>query len=329
MKYLTSLVLLLLVSFAGGLALGVGQVEIKDWLVPWKNTRPRDPYVDNRDRVWFVGQKGDYVAYLDPKSGQFKRFDLEPGTGPHNLIVDAHGYVWYAGNLNAHIGKLDPESGKITKYPMPDPAARDPHTLVFDQKGDIWFTLQGSNFIGKLATQTGEIKLIAVPTPHALPYGIAVDSKNRPWICEFGANKLATVDPETMQLQEVTLPREGARPRRIVVTSDDHVWYVDYAQGFLGRYSPASGEFKEWPLPDGTNSRPYALAVDDQDRLWMVETGPQPNRFVGFNPGTQEFFSITEMENAGGSVRHMFFHKPSREVWFGTDTNYIGRARVS
>lgn len=328
MRYLTAVTLLLFLLPGNVWAADNGKVEITEWSVPWKNTRPRDPYVDGQNRVWFVGQRGDYLAYLDPESGQFKRFDLELGTGPHNLIVDKAGYVWYAGNLNAHIGKLDPEDGKITKYSMPDSAARDPHTLVFDQKGDIWFTVQGGNFVGKLTTQTGEIQLIAVPTPRARPYGIVVDSRNHPWICEFGSNKLATVDPDMMELQEIILPREDARPRRLAVTSDNNIWYVDYAGGFLGQYNPITGKFQEWPLPGGTNARPYALSVDDQDRLWLVETGPHPNRFVGFDPRTQEFFSVTEIESGAGSVRHMVFHKPTQAVWFGTDTNNIGRARI-
>ena len=32
-------------------------VEIREWTVPWANTRPRDPIVDAEGRVWFVGQR--------------------------------------------------------------------------------------------------------------------------------------------------------------------------------------------------------------------------------------------------------------------------------
>ena len=104
-------------------------VDIKEWPVPWGNTRPRDPYVAPDGNVWFVGQTGDYLAYLTPATGAFKRFELDKGAGPHNQIVDKSGIVWYAGNAAAHIGKLDPRTGTITKYPMPDPSVRDPHTL--------------------------------------------------------------------------------------------------------------------------------------------------------------------------------------------------------
>ncbi len=317
----------LLASLAEASAANV-KVEITEWKVPWARTRPRDPFVDPQGHVWFVGQRGDYVARLEPETGVFKRFDLESGTGPHNNIVDRGGFVWYAGNLSGHIGRLDPKSGRIAKYFMPDSDVRDPHTLVFDGNGDIWFTAQRSNFVGKLTTKTGNIRVIRLPTPRARPYGIVVDSKNRPWFNEFGTNKIGTVNPNTMRVSEYTLPRKEARGRRIVVTSVDMVWYVDYAQGFLGRLDPTTAEIKEWPVPGGDDASPYAMTIDDQDRLWFVETGPEPNRLVGFDQKTQKFFSITEIKSGGGSVRHMVFHKSSRQIWFGTDRNTIGQAQV-
>ena len=304
------------------------QVPIKEWPVPYPDSRPRDPYVDGQQRVWFVGQVGNYVAYLEPQSGKFRRYALEDGALPHNLIVDTNGMVWYAGNGNGHIGKLDPASGKITRYPMPNPEARDPHTLVFDQKGDIWFTVQNSNFVGRLGTGTGKVELIEVPTPNARPYGIVVDSKGRPWFNEFGSDKLATVDPATLKIREYTLPDERARGRRIAVTSDDRIWYVDYSRGYLTRFDPGAGKFKEWPLPGGQGSLPYAMAVDDKDRLWMVESGSQPNRLVGFDPATEKFFGLTPIPSGGGTVRHMVFDKRTGQIWFGTDAGTIGRAQV-
>lgn len=304
------------------------RVEITEWPVPWKGTRPRDPYVDRQHRVWFVGQFGDYVARLDPATGEFTRFDLEPHTRPHNVIVDEQGMVWYAGIESGHIGKLDPTTGRITKFPMPDPAARDPHTLLFDDRGNIWFTVIASNFIGKLAFGTGQIRLIPLPTSKAFPYGIVMDRLKRPWFTEFGVNQLGTVDPVSMTVREIPLPRAEARCRRLAATSNGEIWYGDYAKGFLGRLEPSSGQITEWPLPGGAGARPYGMTVDDRDRLWFVETGPQPNRLVGFDPATSSFFSVTEIKSGGGAVRNMFYYQSAREIWFGTDASTIGRAKV-
>jgi virginiamycin B lyase len=304
-------------------------VVITEWKVPWADTRPRDPYLDPQGRVWFVGQAGNYIAYLDPSSGKFKRYEIDPGTHPHNLIVDQKGIVWYSGNTNGMIGRLDPATGKITRFPMPDRSAGDPHTLVFDRQGDIWFTVQQGNFVGKLTVTSGSIRLIPVPTANARPYGIGVDAKNRPWFVEFGTNKLGTVDPTSFKLSEYTLPDERARPRRMAITADGSIWYGDYARGVLGRFDPGSGKFSEWPLPEGGSALPYAMTADDQNRVWVVETGPQPNRLVGFDPASQKFFSVTPIAESGGlTVRHMIYHAGTKAIWFGTDANTIGRARL-
>jgi virginiamycin B lyase len=62
--------------------------------------------------------------------------------------------------------------------------------------------------------------------------------------------------------------------------------------------------------------------------VWFVTTGAFPNRLVGFDPKTETFFSDTPIPSGGGAVRHMFFDRGRREIWFGTDTNTIGRARL-
>ena len=304
-------------------------VQITEWTVPWEKTRPRDPYVAPDGRVFFVGQTGNYIAVLDPTSGQFKRFEIDAGTHPHNLIVDRQGMVWYAGNRNGMIGKLDPGTGAVTRYPMPDPSARDPHTLVFDQAGNIWFTAQQSNYVGRLDTRTGKVDLVKVATERSRPYGIVVDRSGRPWFNEFGVAKIASIDPKSLMIKEFALPHDRARGRRIGLTSDGKVWYVDYTRGFLGRLDPATGKVDEWANPSGSQSLPYAMAVDDRDRVWYVETGVQPNRLVGFDPKKGEVFSITPIAPSGGlTVRHMVYHAPTKSIWFGTDAGTIGRAKI-
>lgn len=304
-------------------------LDIQEWPVPWEQSRPRDPDVDSQGRVWFVGQRGNYIAYFDPQTEEFKQYTIEEGTHPHNLVVDESGMVWYAGNRNARIGRLDPATGEVETYMMPDPAAGDPHTLVFDPAGDIWFTVQGGGFIGKLTTATGDVKLVKVPIEGARPYGIKVTPDGRPWVALFGTNKLATVDPTTFELATFDLPRAEARPRRLELTADGNVWYVDHAKGFLGRYTPGSGQFEEWPTPSGENARPYATVVDAEERIWFVETGPDPNQFVGFDTKSETFIDGAPVPSGGGTVRHMMFHAPTGVIWFGTDTNNIGRARIS
>jgi virginiamycin B lyase len=317
-----------------GVAVDPDTVPIKEWSVPWERSRPRDPYLDKRTgNVFFVGQVGNYIGRLNPKTGEFTRFELEERALPHNVIVDEDGSLWYAGNGNGHIGRMDPATGKVTRYAMPDTAVRDPHTLTFGTDGDLWFTAQRAGYVGRLHKATGEVKLVRVGVGRSLPYGIEVDSKGRAWVNEFGTNKIAMIEPGTLKVTEFTLPDPAARSRRIAVTPDDQVWYVDYARGYLGHLEPASGRVEEFALPGGPQARPYAMTHDERGRLWTVETGVAPNRLVGFDPARKEFFSITPIrsgtnESGRNTVRHMMYHAPTREIWFGSDANTIGRATL-
>lgn len=302
-------------------------LAIREWTVPYPASRPRDPSVAPDGRVWFAGQATNYVAVLDPRTGAFRKYDIPAGADPHTVVVDALGTPWYTGNHNQTIGRLDPATGKVTEIKLPDPA-RDPHTMVFDGRGHLWFTVQGGNVVGRLTIATSEVTLIPVPTARARPYGIVLDASGRPWIDLFGSNKLATVDPATLVLEEIELPDAKSRPRRIALTSDGRVWWGDYTQGKLGVYDPKSKKISEYPMPGGLASLPYALTVDDNDRLWYVETGPQPNRFVGFDPKTNRFFGATTVPSGGGSIRHMEYDRKTKQIWFGSDNNTVGRAAV-
>ena len=302
--------------------------DIREWTVPWEDTRPRDPFVDSKGRVWFVGQQGNYVAYLDPATGRFERYEVDPGTHPHNLVVDAKGMVWVTGNRNGRLVRLDPASRKLTTFQMSDPEVGDPHTMIFDRAGNAWFTAQQAGAVGRFEVATGKFRFWRTG-PGTRPYGIVTDGGGRVWFDLFGTNEVGAIDPKSLELERYPLP-EGARPRRIGVTSDGAVWYGDYARGYLGRLDPATRAVREFALPGGARSLPYAMAVDDRDRVWVAETGVQPNRLVAFDPRRGRFTDSVNAEggSAPNTIRHMVYHAPTREIWFGTDRNTVGRLKV-
>jgi virginiamycin B lyase len=306
-------------------------VPFKTHDVPWgREGRPRDPYVAPDGSVFFVGQAGNYVARLDPNSGEFKRFEIDSGARPHTVIVDRSGIAWYAGNRNGTIGRLDPKTGEVQRFPVPE-GVRDPHTMVFDPQGNIWFTAQGSGAVGHFNVTTKQFRIVKIPIqPRSNPYGITMDSKGRPWFNLFATNLIGTIDPKTFELKTYPVGNDSTRNRRIGITSDDKIFYTDYRRGRVGRLDPATGKTDEWLLPGGERSLPYAMTVDDKDRIWVAET-PQskPARLVGFDPKTQQFFSVTELPGERNTVRHMVFDKKTGLIWFGADAGYISRADVS
>lgn len=306
-----------------------GLLEFTEWQVPWENSRPRDPYVAPDGKVWFVGQVGDYIARLDPKTGDMTKFDIAEA-GPHTVIVDKAGTPWYAGNKDRHIGKMDPDTGDVTRINMPV-GVDDPHTMAFTSDGYIWFTVQRSGeagFIGRLNMTDNHVDIIKVPGKNMRPYGVVIDRQDRPWIAFMGDNAIGTVDPKSMALDIIDTPTQDSIIRRIGVTSDDRIWWTDAGMGHIGVYDPQQKSMQQWPSPGGKTAGLYAMTVDNQDRIWYVETGLQPNRFIGFDSQSEQFISIDEVPSGGISIRHMVFDEASNAIWFATDANTVGKAVV-
>lgn len=299
-------------------------VSFEEWEVPFPGPRARDPWIVNSDEIWYVGQRSDYVGIFTPSSGEFQKIDLVEGAAPHTVVVSDRG-AWYAGNRAAHIGHIDRDTHEITQIPLPGDGPRDVHTFDFTNDGHLWFTVQGGNQVGYMDTTNYEFTIYDASRERARPYGVIVHDE-QPWFVFFGTNQLATVTDG--ELVEVELPREGTRPRRLAVTDDGMVYYGDYGEGYLGRYNPQTNEITEWPLPAGSDSRPYAMTHDGAGRVWVVETGVQPNRFVAFDPQTEQFSQPVEVPTEGGSVRHMVFDSDTNAIWFGTDNNTLGRATI-
>ncbi|KGJ97161.1 Vgb family protein [Thalassotalea sp. ND16A] len=331
-SFILILSLLSIVCFADepGAAIVKPQVniDIEEWLVPWPNTRPRDPAVDSTGKVWFCGQGGNYIAVLNPTSKTFKRFALSDGTHPHNLIIDNDDNVWYAGNRSNHIGKLNPKTGDIEKFIMPGDTAIDPHTLVFNSQYDIWFTAQWGNKVGLLKRKTQHITLVDMPFEGSRPYGIKVDHEDVPWVVLFGSNQLLSINPQNFSTSTVELTDTAERPRRLEIGQDNDVYYLDHKLGYLGRYDPNTQTFERWRLPEQKNAKLYGSAIDSQNRIWLAVTGTNPNKIKVFDSKTKQFIASVEVPSGAGSIRYMYYHPKTDEVWFGTDANTIGRVRM-
>jgi virginiamycin B lyase len=323
---------LLALALAFPLAAADG-LDIKEWRVPWAKSTPSDPHAVSPTAVWFVGQTGNYLATLNPKTGRFSKVDLTDEPAPHNLIAGAgaNGMIWFSGTAGGYIGRYDPQSRRLARFPMPNAAAGDPKALTFEAgERNIWFTVEEGNIIGRLRLVNGIVDLMAMPTPRTLPSGIAMAPYGgNPWVALFGTNKLATVDARTFMLTEHALPRASARPRRVAFTSDGLLWYVDFAEGYLGSFDPGTRVAQEWQVPGGKESKPYAIAVDSKDRIWVMESGSQPNKLVGFDPKKGRFFASTPVPSGGGKIRDMSYDRASNGLWFATGANTIAYAKVN
>jgi virginiamycin B lyase len=325
----------LVIAPVAALAQAMQEVEIKQHEVPFPIGRSRDASVAPDGKVWFVGQTGNYLAVFDPKTSEFKQHAIPDRTLPHTNIVTPDGIVWVAGNGNGTIVRFDPKNGNTKVIPVIveglTRASSDPHTMIYDGKGGIWFTSQSSGFVGHLTIGTEKIQIVKTTQPGGPmtnPYGIILDPTGRPYFDLFATNKIGTIDPATMELKTFDVV-EGAKPRRIGRTSDGILWYTDYARGFLGRLDPKTGKVEEFPNPSGARSAPYAMTVDDADRVWYVETGVTPNRMVAFDSKTKKVVYNSAVPGEGrNAVRHMVFDPKTRQIIYAADNNFLGFVKV-
>jgi virginiamycin B lyase len=307
-------------------------LDPKEATVPWSaRERARDPIQTKDGKVWFVIQAGNGIGQLNPATGEFKRFVIDSGTNPHNIVTDEKGGLWFTGNRNGKLYQITDAENFAYKAIKLDSAVRDPHTLIFGTDGIGWFSAQGSQYMGRIDPKTGDVKYFRPSVLPSNPYGVVVDSKNRPWFDLFRTNRIATVDPKTLEYKEYVLPDTLARPRRIAVTSDDIVWYGDYRLGKLGRLDPKTGKVETFDLPSGNRALAYAMATDDQDRIWVAETGVVPNKFAVFDPKSKTFVAHIPVPSNGAAantIRHMTYNKATKQLWFGTDAGTIGHINV-
>ena len=65
---------------------------------------------------------------------------------------------------------------------------------------------------------------------------------------------------------------------------------------------------------------------DRDGRMWFTV---QFGNFVGrLEPKTGAFFARAPFPSGAGTVRNMVFDRGTRQIWFGTDHDTIGRAMV-
>src|SRR5262245_13481014 len=132
-------------------AASASPIEIKEWPLPWPDTKPSAPCAASAGLVWFAGEGNHILGTLDPESGVFKRIDLIDEPGPRSLAVAANGMVWFAGTLRGYIGRFDPERRTIWHASMPNSAVSDPgHVMLELGERNVWFTATSSNAIGRL-----------------------------------------------------------------------------------------------------------------------------------------------------------------------------------
>lgn len=239
--------------------------RVTEWPLP-KPMFARSSAISPDGSIYIAVPNDNKVVRFDPKTQDFKDWNLPAGHQPNSVMVDRRGMVWTTGYGNGTIGKLNPSTGTIAEFAAPSGNASGPHTLVLGTDGEtLWFTMQTGNRIGSVDTLTGRI---AEYETSGNPSGIAIDRYGSIWWCRSSDDKLGRLDPLTGKLSELDMG-SNSRPRRIATAPDGMLWITLYGNGRLAKVDPASNRIVDtYPLPGG-NAGAYAVAVDDTGIVWV------------------------------------------------------------
>ncbi len=194
---------------------------------------------------------------------------------------------------------------KVSAFPLP---AGLPHvnlnTAAFDRDGDLWFTGQ-LGYVGKLTVKTGQVRAGVVPRGRG-PYGICATPAGEIWWCSLAGSYIARVDRRTGESVMVEPPTRGQGARRIWSDSRGRLWVAEWNSGQLSMHDPQARTWKEWRLP-GQSPQPYAVYVDERDRVWVSDFGG--NAVFVFDAGTGE---VRALRHAAPERQHPPDPRPTR-----------------
>jgi virginiamycin B lyase len=312
-------------TFKGNSAKGVEipgpvQAAVTEWDLPVPNALPYD-IISTRNGVYFTATFGNLIGRFDPKTQQFEKYPLRPGTRPSTLFESAGanylGTIWFTSQTGGLIGEFHPMvgytgywgKGDVFEHPISGPKL--PLGDIAFGPGGIWFTVPATNNptaypagskIGRVHQYSLEPKMADLPNVIADPAGLAFNSKGVLFFAERGTARLGSINPLTMQVTEYVMPEPESGATSVTVTPDNAVWYTDNLRGYLGRFDPQTGKFSEWSSPSGARSRPDGI-LRVGNALWYAESGATPNMLVRFDLKTEKFQTWPVKD--GGGIKHL------------------------
>ena len=194
-----------------------------------KHTGAHTIRVDNNGLVWVSG--GPAISLFDPKTDQFKHFDLG---GTYGNVVGQNGDQWFTSFVvDGPIGRISRE-GVLTKfYP---PTKGKPQRLQVDADGIVWFSERRGGKVGRLDPKTGEFKEFRLPGPEPSPYAIGIDRDHMIWYSSHEQDTLGRLDPKTGEVLEYPFPHSEIAMREFFLDSQGRMWYASSVNNKIGYF---------------------------------------------------------------------------------------------
>jgi virginiamycin B lyase len=176
------------------------------WDVPFLRSRPYGLTLDHDDKVWFAEYHNSGIASFDPKTQQFRNYQVttsEP-TNIRRLDVDKNGYMWTATWGHAGLG-----------------------TASIKEGGSAW----------RIDPKTGKSEGHLMGISYSNPYDADIDENNNVWIATD--NHLVMYNQKTATMTRYPLITRSDVPK-LSITRDGAIWFSPRNGGQSGGYGGAA-----------------------------------------------------------------------------------------
>ena len=281
--------------------------------------------------IWVASTLADQLVRVEPGSGRSTVVRLSLRSHPVGLAADAQGRIWFAASGKGLVGRLTPGAARPTEFP-PASVLREPIALPFvtavalDRRGgNAWFTVGPAAVVATVPIASEQARHGAVArevtlgTRRSRPEGLAVDTHGAVWVAEMADDALTRIGADGA-IGRVSLPA-GSRPRGVAAALDGSVWTTLFGTHRLLRVEPASGAMQSWPMPSGSRSNPWAIAVDAAGGVWTSEF--TANTITCFDYSRARF-AMWSVPTRGAGVRALAVDAAGRAWFVGSTSGRLG-----
>jgi streptogramin lyase len=221
--------------------------------------------------VWATLVPQDYLAKLDPTTGQVTMYSLQqinpgPMKAPVQLVAGTNGTMWFFEGNNNTIAKITPD-GTISEFRMPNDDSA-PGNLMKAPDGSIWFTQPYLNRIAKIADDGSITIAYTIPRAGAYPNGLLMGPDGNFWFRVSGG-KMAHMNLDGSGYAEVSTP--ALQTSDLALGPDGAFWGTQSGSGNDDYYVrvTTSGAVSLYTIPTPhTSSRAPAAAYGS---IWYAE----------------------------------------------------------
>ncbi len=182
---------------------------------------------------------------------------------------------------------------EIIEYDFPE--TTKPLFPLFDGNNSIWISDPSAPRLWKFSLENQEFKSYSFDG--VVSVILTKDSSGRIWFNDPPRNQIGFFDPNNEEISTVTLPKvaptmDTSTTTFVLADYSGNVWISIVNKDKILKYITDSNIFEEISLPKG--SLPFALALDNEGKVWFTESGPgkigfidpSNNKITEFSPDT-------------------------------------------